>query len=229
MGDPPRVAAAAMEVELKLEATAEAMETLLASPLLREHARSTVRARQLVSTYYDTPDRRLSRRQIAFRVRQSGRKFIQTLKAPNEAEGAVLARGEWEVELAECGAAPRRVRRPAVLELTGLILPDELEPVFETRLSAAVPAARVARRRPAVRRRSSWPSTAAPSGRTGASSRSARSSSSSRRGERAQPVRACGGDARRRAAAACSRWTRPARGYLLARGRAAAAGTRRAP
>lgn len=128
-----------LEVELKLEATADAMDTLLASPLLREHARSTVRAHQLVSTYYDTPDRRLGRRQIAFRVRQSGRRFIQTLKAPNEAAaGAVLARGEWEVELP--GAAPELAAfaDPAVLEVTGLVLPDEIEAVFEARFKRRV-------------------------------------------------------------------------------------------
>ena len=59
-----------VEVELKLAATADAMDTLLASPLLREHARSTVRSRNLVTTYYDTADQRLSRRGLAFRVRQ---------------------------------------------------------------------------------------------------------------------------------------------------------------
>lgn len=127
-----------LEVELKLEATADAMDALLASPLLREHARSTVRAQQLVSTYYDTSDRRLSRRRIAFRVRQSGRRFVQTLKAPNQAVGAVLARGEWEIELPDGTPQLAAFADPAVLELTGLVLPDELEPVFEARFKRRV-------------------------------------------------------------------------------------------
>lgn len=122
-----------LEVELKLAATAQAMDELLASALLREHARSTVRSRQLVSVYYDTPDQRLTQRRLALRVRQSGRKFIQTLKSANTAEGAGNVRGEWEVELPD--AAPRLTAfaDPAVLDLTGLVLPDEIAPVFETR------------------------------------------------------------------------------------------------
>ena len=51
------------EVELKLAATSEAMDTLIASQLLRGHARSSLRSRQLVTTYYDTDDHRLGRRQ----------------------------------------------------------------------------------------------------------------------------------------------------------------------
>ena len=50
------------EVELKLAATSEVMDTLIASQLLRGHARSSLRSRQLVTTYYDTDDHRLGRR-----------------------------------------------------------------------------------------------------------------------------------------------------------------------
>jgi inorganic triphosphatase YgiF len=123
-----------LEVELKLAATAEAMDTLLASPLLRQHARSTVRTRQLVSIYYDTKDHRLSRKRLAFRVRQSGRgRFVQTLKSGNRAEVAGNARGEWEVDLPDGTPQLTAFADPAVLELTGLVLPDELVPIFETR------------------------------------------------------------------------------------------------
>lgn len=122
-----------VEVELKLAATAEAMETLLASPLLREHARSTVRSRQLATTYYDTADHRLSRRGLAFRVRHSGKKYIQTLKTASAGSGAEVSRGEWEVELADGTPQLTAFEDPAVLDLTGLVLPDELQPAFETR------------------------------------------------------------------------------------------------
>jgi inorganic triphosphatase YgiF len=122
-----------LEVELKLATTAEAMESLLASPLLREHARSTVRSRHLVSTYFDTADQRLSRKRLSLRVRQSGRKLIQTLKTPNQAERPGAERGEWEVEVSHATPHLTAFDDPAVLEVTGLILPDELAPVFETR------------------------------------------------------------------------------------------------
>jgi triphosphatase len=125
--DPP------LELELKLAATAAAMSTLLASPVLREHARSTVRSRNFVTTYYDTKDHRLSRRGLAFRVRQTGRKFIQTLKTAGTGEGAEIRRGEWEVELPDGMPQLTAFNDPRVLDLTGLVLPDELEPMFETR------------------------------------------------------------------------------------------------
>ena len=121
------------EVELKLAATSEAMDTLIASQLLRGHARSSLRSRQLVTTYYDTDDHRLGRRQLALRVRQTGRKFIQTLKTASEGQGAETARGEWEVELPDGTPQLTAFNDPAVLDLTGLILPDELRPTFETR------------------------------------------------------------------------------------------------
>lgn len=122
-----------LEVELKLATDGGSMDLLLASPLLREHARSTIRSRQLVSVYYDTSDRRLTRRGIAFRVRQNGRRFIQTLKTGNVAQGAAAARGEWEVELPDARPQLAAFDDPAVLDLVGLVLPGELQPLFETR------------------------------------------------------------------------------------------------
>jgi triphosphatase len=121
------------EVELKLTASADAMDTLLASQLLRSHARSTIRARNLVTTYFDTADLRLSRRHLALRVRQSGKKFVQTLKTANSGEGAETSRGEWEVELADGTPQLTAFNDPGVLDLVGLILPDELQPTFQTR------------------------------------------------------------------------------------------------
>lgn len=122
-----------LEVELKLATTAEAMEALLASPLLREHARSTVRTRQLVNVYYDTADGRLGRERMVLRVRQSGRKFVQTLKSGNVAEGAGNVRGEWEVELPDATPRPEAFVDSGTPDFVGQLSPDELTPVFETR------------------------------------------------------------------------------------------------
>ncbi len=123
-----------MEVELKLVATAEAMATLLASPLLREHARSTVRSRNLVTTYYDTNDHRLSRRGLAFRVRQSGQ-AIRPDPEDGERRGRV-PRPRGASGRSRCRMATPQLTAfndPRVLDLTGLVLPDELVPTFETR------------------------------------------------------------------------------------------------
>ena len=139
-----------MEVELKLAATSEAMDTLIASPLLRGHARSSLRSRQLVTTYYDTDDHRLSRRQLALRVRQTGRKFVQTLKTASDGQGAETARGEWEVELPDGNAAADRLQRsgrarphrPGPARRAAADLRDALSPPGH--------AGRVARRQPAA-------------------------------------------------------------------------------
>ena len=90
-------------------------------------------ARNLVTTYYDTSDHRLSRRGLAFRVRQTGKKFIQTLKTANAGEGARDVARRVGGRAARRGAAAHRLQRPGVLDLTGLVLPDELVPTFETR------------------------------------------------------------------------------------------------
>jgi len=121
------------EVELKLAATAEAMDTLIASQLLRGHATSTIRSRNLVTTYYDTEDRRLGRRHLALRVRQTGKKFIQTLKTASAVDSVETARGEWEVELPDNTPLLTAFNDAAVLDLAGLVLPDELQPTFQTR------------------------------------------------------------------------------------------------
>ena len=121
------------EVELKLAASSEAMDRLIASQLLRGHASSTIRSRNLVTTYYDTEDRRLGRRRLALRVRQTGKKFIQTLKTASSEGSIETSRGEWEVELADATPQLTAFNDPAVLDLVGLVLPDELQPTFQTR------------------------------------------------------------------------------------------------
>ena len=138
------------EVELKLAATSEAMDTLVASQLLRGHARSSLRSRQLVTTYYDTDDHRLSRRGLALRVRQAGRKFVQTLKTASDGQGAETARGEWEVELPDGNPHLTAFNDPAVLDLTGLILPGRAAADLRDPISPAGDAGRVARRQPAA-------------------------------------------------------------------------------
>ena len=128
MADP-----ATKEVELKLAATGEAMDTLIASQLLRGHASSTVRSRNLVTTYFDTEDRRLGRRHLALRVRQTGKKFIQTLKTASSESSVETSRGEWEVELPDDTPLLTAFNDATVLDLVGLVLPDELQPTFQTR------------------------------------------------------------------------------------------------
>ena len=88
----------------------------------------------LVSTYFDTPERRLSRARAALRVRRVGRTWLQAFKC----ERAPGARGEWET------AAPRgaldldRLPREEIRRASGIDLGSlggRLRPLFETRFA----------------------------------------------------------------------------------------------
>lgn len=128
--------AAPVEVELKLALSAESMEVLLASPLLRAHARGPVREGALRGVYYDTADRRLLARGAALRVREvdGGRRRVQTLKTAKRADTPHAHRFEWEVELAGPGPRPDAFADPAALAVAGPLAAGDLLPVFETRV-----------------------------------------------------------------------------------------------
>jgi triphosphatase len=123
-----------VEIELKLGLTPEAMEELIASPVLRERAQSTVRTTALHAVYYDTEDRRLRARKAALRVRGVDGRHVQTLKSARRGDVAYAQRGEWEVELAGPEPAPSAFADPEAHDLMGLLLPEQLRPVFETRV-----------------------------------------------------------------------------------------------
>ncbi len=86
------------EVELKLEADAAGLEALRAHPAIREALeRATVKP--LDATYFDTPDRDLRRAGISLRIRRSGDRRIQTIKAANGPSAGLFDRDEWEREV----------------------------------------------------------------------------------------------------------------------------------
>nr|BBJ02798.1 hypothetical protein YBY_06460 [Marinobacter nauticus] len=85
----------AVELEIKLtlseRAQAQALEWLLAQPEARPGGQKL-----LVNRYYDTPDAALNRARAALRVRQSGNRYIQTLKTQGEFVDGAHRRQEWE-------------------------------------------------------------------------------------------------------------------------------------
>lgn len=127
-----------VEIELKLGLTAEAADALLASPLLRENAQGPVRTRDMRGVYYDTPDRRLRARGASLRVREVDGRYVQTLKSAKRPDVPLAQRGEWEVELDGPAPRPAAFDDPAAHELTGLLLSEELGPVFELRVRRRV-------------------------------------------------------------------------------------------
>lgn len=84
---------------------------------------------RVVSTYYDTTDRRLWRKGYTLRLRPKGKGFELTLKRQ---EGDILDRGEWSALVkepaADIGALPAEAPRADI----GTVLPEELAPRYTT-------------------------------------------------------------------------------------------------
>ena len=95
----------AKEIELKLLFDEDHAAALLAHPLFaRGDAEPSgprvleSKERELLSTYYDTPDDRLRRAGVFLRVRRTGTGYVQTIKTAR-AESEFLERSEWECPL----------------------------------------------------------------------------------------------------------------------------------
>jgi triphosphatase len=120
------------EIELKLALDPADLNRLTRSPALT--AAGPARSRTLVSRYFDTVDHRLRQAGLALRVRESGRRFVQTLKSAPESTGGVSIRGEWESPVS--GPLPELARLPAASLLDGLsgVNPGDLLALFESRI-----------------------------------------------------------------------------------------------
>ena len=82
-----------MELEYKFSVPgAAALEAILADPAVNEMRQEDYRAIEMATTYFDTPDRRLSARRWTLRLRKENDAFVATCKTP----GQGAARGEWE-------------------------------------------------------------------------------------------------------------------------------------
>ena len=81
------------EIELKLEIDPAHVDSLKAHDRLSNLPRRTL---SQITTYYDTPKETLRGAGYALRVRQAGRKRVQTLKGSGNASAAIFDRAEWE-------------------------------------------------------------------------------------------------------------------------------------
>ena len=82
------------EIELKLLVADDRLADFNAAPIIATNARNKGTRKHLKSIYYDTPERTLRRNGLSLRVRQSGARFVQSVKA--EFGDDPLRRGEWE-------------------------------------------------------------------------------------------------------------------------------------
>lgn len=82
----------ANEIELKLELPADAADLVAASGLV---AGAPKKARQ-ISTYFDTADQHVAKAGFSLRIRRTGKKRIQTIKADGAGAAGLFVRSEWE-------------------------------------------------------------------------------------------------------------------------------------
>jgi inorganic triphosphatase YgiF len=88
------------EIELKLEFAPEVLPALLKSEPFKSRGIRFRPARQMVTTYYDSPKQALAKKGVFLRIRQDGKKITQAVKTAGE--GGILAhRGEWEWPLTD--------------------------------------------------------------------------------------------------------------------------------
>ena len=85
-----------IEVELKLLVDPDRLADFNDAPIIAANARSKGTRKHLKDVYYDTPERTLWRNGLSLRVRQSGARFVQTVKANGDDP---LRRGEWEASV----------------------------------------------------------------------------------------------------------------------------------
>lgn len=131
----PAEAPTPVEIELKLATDANGLAVLGQSPEL--DGRSSVR--RLDSTYFDTKDRRLTARGITLRVRKIGRRYVQTIKtAGRGSAGGLSQRNEWEWPVDGPKPDLSAIDDHSVIGLIGLVRPQELQPVFGTRVRRTI-------------------------------------------------------------------------------------------
>ncbi|NWK96664.1 inorganic triphosphatase [Sphingobium lactosutens] len=112
------------EVELKLDLTDVAAGHFAHWDALPEREDVT----RLQSIYFDTPDGRLADEGVSLRIRKSGKRRIQTIKADDGGSAGLFARQEWEMPVR--GTTPQPDPRTPLAAMLGEAM-EQVEPVFE--------------------------------------------------------------------------------------------------
>lgn len=113
------------EIELKLDLDHEGAAALGRLPILASLSPDEQEQR---TTYFDTPTQDLRAAGVSLRVRQTGERFVQTIKAASAAAAGVFARPEWERDVA--GPAPDLGLGSPLRAMVDESLLAQLQPVF---------------------------------------------------------------------------------------------------
>ena len=119
-----------IENEVKFEVSPGDLEKLTAARSLRPANRQLAKHKYFVSTYFDTPKHVLRRNGVSLRVRQAGKKHVQTIKTARD--GIALGRGEWESKIEGNEPDFRAARGTALEPLLSKKIRRDLDPIFTT-------------------------------------------------------------------------------------------------
>jgi len=125
----------AVETELKLRISPDQLARLRRHALLKKHQVTRPVTRRLYNIYYDTPKLDLHSKEMALRLRRSGRQWLQTLKGGGSVKAGLHQRNEWEVPVS--GPA-LDFTMPEAAEWDEYLPPSlrkKLQPVFVTDFS----------------------------------------------------------------------------------------------
>ena len=125
----------AVETELKLRIAPEQLARLKRHALLKTHQVGRTVTRRLYNIYYDTPKLDLHRKEMALRLRRSGRQWLQTLKGGGSVKAGLHQRNEWEMPVSGPAldfSVPQAAEWDEYLPLS---LRKKLQPVFVTDFS----------------------------------------------------------------------------------------------
>lgn len=90
-----------LEQELKLVVLGQDKLELTSLAWLMALTDADMETQHLVSIYYDTPDKRLSKEKVGLRLRQKNKQWLQTVKTAGKVQDGLHQRQEWEEELAD--------------------------------------------------------------------------------------------------------------------------------
>jgi len=126
------------ETELKLAVDAQALKRVPRIPAIAAAKQGRAISRDLVSTYYDTPDFALRRAGVSLRLRRKGRDWIQTIKDSGTSHSGLFERHEWEMVLAQPSLNLPHLLASGLDVFKQEDLHPQLQPLFSTHVRRTV-------------------------------------------------------------------------------------------
>lgn len=126
------------EFELKLSLRPRDLPRLRDLLKTKGPASSRARTQDLVSVYFDTPDRRLRGQSLALRVRKVGRRFMQNVEVPGPRIGSACLRDRWQGPVPTEDPFIQAIDNEDFRRAITAVGPSRLAPVFRTAIRRTI-------------------------------------------------------------------------------------------